>query len=107
MNEIVKYTTSYTIHFNKELELEPVQLGEQAFKKIEQALKTEQFVDIWWTIHNKFNILYIKPIQIEEEILHLLNQQPERIREEVKKEIKLYKNKITPWVVQNMIDKYK
>lgn len=107
MTELVKYTVSYTVHFHKDLELETVQLWEQDFKKIELALKTEQFVDIWGTIHNKFNILYIKPIKMDEEVFSLLKNEPEKIRDAVKKEIKLYKNKLTPWVVRNMIEKYK
>lgn len=107
MKEIVKYTTSYTVYFNKELELEPIQLWEQAFKQIEKALKTEQFVNIWGMIHNKFNILYIKPVKMDEDIFSLLRWLSERHRKEVQKEIKLYKWEVTKRKVEMMIDKHK
>lgn len=105
--EVVKYTISYTIHFNENLQLEPVMVWEKAFIEIEKALKTEQFVNIWGMIHNKFNILYIKPYQIDEDCFSLLRVLDKETREKVKKEIKFYKNKLSKWVVENMIEKYK
>lgn len=104
--EIIKYTTHYVVHFKEELKFEPVQISEEAFRTLENLLKQSEFVKIGWVLHNKYNISYIKPYELEDSIINLLKNESESVRENVKKEMKLYKNKLTPWVVQNMIDKY-
>jgi len=101
--EIIKYSVHYVVHFKDEMNFEPVQIWEEAFKVLEEKLKTSEFVKIWGMLHNKYNISYIKPFELQEDVIHLLQWESEPVRNFVKKEMKFYKNKITPWVVKNMI----
>lgn len=105
--EIVKYTVHYVVHFKEEWKFEPVQIWADSFKQLEQSLKTSEFVKVWWVLHNKYNISHIKPFKLQEDIVWLLQNEDMKVKNFVQNEIKLYKNKLTPWVVKNMIQKAK
>lgn len=105
--EIVKYTVHYTVQFKKDLWFEPVQIWEDAFKSIGQSLKTTEFVKIGWVLHSKYNILYIKPFEISDEMMWLLKNEDKRIVSKVKGYMKNDTETLTSGRLKVMIEKAK
>ena len=106
MNEIKKYVDSYIVYFKNEND-EPVEIWNEAGKMLIWDLNNLTFVNINWSAYNKFEIKKVEKRKSDYETWKLLDWLPEKTKNLVRKEMKLYKQELTLWVVNNMILKYK
>lgn len=107
MNEIIKYNKHYVVHFKKDLELTPIQISEMWWKQLMKDLNANDFVVINWEYHNKYNIILIKPFEIQDWVFRLLEKENKDTQKKVRDFMKLYKKELTMWIMENMIAKAK
>lgn len=107
MTEIIKYNKHYVVHFKKDLELSPIQVSEAWWKQLMINLNKQDFVMVNWEYHNKYNIILIKPFEIQDWVFQLLEKENKVIQKKVREFMKLYKKELTIWVMENMIEKAK
>lgn len=105
MNEIKKYVNSYMVYFKNEND-EPIEISDDAGKLLINDLNKLTFVVINSNAYNKFEIKKVEKRKSDYETWKLLEWLPERTKKLVRKEMKLYKQELTLWVVNNMILKY-
>jgi len=107
MSEIIKYTKHYVVHFKKELELDPIQVSENWWKQLILDLNKKDFVMVNWEYHNKYNIILVKPFDVQDWIPERLQAENKLVQKKVKEFMNLYKKEMTLWVLGNMIIKAK
>lgn len=90
MSKIVKYVKHYVVHFKNEEKFKPVEISEEWWKVLMQKLLTDDFVMINWEFHNKYNINYIKPYDIDFET-HKRKQAASKAKEDRLQRLAHYK----------------
>ena len=103
--EIKKYIDSYIVFFKDEND-EPIEISWEAWELLKQDINNLSFITLNGSLYNKFEIKKIEKRKSEYEIWKLLDWLPEKVKSQVRKEMKLYKKEITKGVVQNMILKF-
>lgn len=104
MTEIIKYKKMYKVIFKDD---DPKIVSEEVYASILTQWMASKPVQIDWETYSPFEIRKIVENKMDDQILILLSKESDSIQTEVKNKIKNYKNKITLWVVKNMIDKVK
>ena len=104
MSEIIKYKKMYKIIFKDD---EPKIVSEEVCNLVKQQWINNKPVQIDDEMYSPFEIKKIVENKMDDQILVILSKESDSIQSEVKNKIKNYKNKITLWVVENMIHKVK
>ena len=102
MSGIIKYKKMYKIIFKDD---DPKIVSEEVCNSIKQQWINNKPIQIDDEMYSPFEIKKIVENKMDDQIMVLLSKETANIQSEVKNNIKNYKNKITLWVVKNMIDK--
>lgn len=102
--EIVKYKELYKIIFKDD---ETKVISAEMCKKIQGDLQKNSWIVIDDEIYNPFEIKKIVKFKMQDWINERLKVENESVQKQVRGFIKVYKNDVTLWVLENMIKKAK
>lgn len=103
--EIIKWKQLYKVIF-KDNE-NPKLITPQQYELIKKDLFLNKWVEIDNELFNPFQILKITKYKTQDGIVSRLNKENEEIQKKVRWFMRNYKNELTIWVLENMINKAK
>lgn len=105
-NDLTKFKQLYKIVFKNEQD-EDKTINEDSLAYVKAQWIAWKPVEIAWELFNPFEIRKIVKWTLEDWVISRLNCEPQAIRDKVKEMMRLYKKKISLWVLENMIKKAK